>query len=440
MAMSLSTMVRGAMGHLRDPLYLNAYALMASNLLSSAIGLVYWAMAARLYPVEVVGISAAVISLIAFLSGLAQLNLRAALLRLVPEAGPESPRLVRNAYLVSGSISAGVGLLAFAGLGFLGTEPLRSLQGGPGISLPAVLLLSGATLFWSIFNLQDGVLAGMRRTIWVPLENVLYSLAKLLALVALVVALPLYGILVSWFVPVIAAVIVVSLVLALRWLPAHVRAGAGTTRPDTVLIGRHGRLMRYLASDYAASLFALATGALLPVLIAARRGPAEGAYFYLVWIVAVSLDLLPINLSASMTVETSSGRADLVVETRRVLKHTARLVAPLALLVALLAPWLLRIFGDEYSERGSDLLRLLALSVIPFGIIATSLAVARVRGRSRELVIIQGSLATLTLGGSALLLGPLGITGVGLALLGARLAVAAVLLLVRLRPLLAARG
>lgn len=431
------TALRGAVGHLRDPLYLNAYALMGSNLASSAIGFVYWALAARLYPVEVVGVSSAVISLIAFLSGLAQLNLRAALLRLVPEAGADSPRLVRDAYLASGAVSVVVGAGTVAALGLLGAEPIRSLQGEPGVSLLAVLLLSAATVVWSLFNLQDGVLAGTRRTIWVPVENVLYGLVKLVALIVLLGALPLYGILVSWFVPVVAAVVIVSAVLALRWLPAHVRDSDAGTRPATALVGQRGRLLRYLASDYAASLFALAISALLPVLIAALRGPVEGAYFYLVWIVAVSLDLLPINLSASMTVETSSGRADLASETRRVLLHIARLVAPLAFLVAVFAPWILQVFGPEYSARGTDLLRLLAVGVIPFGVIAASLAVARVRGRSRELVLIQGSLATLTLGGSAFLLGPLGITGVGVALLAARLVVAAALLLFRLRPLLA---
>ena len=60
--MTAPAFVRAAVDHVRTPLYLNAYAMIASNLLNSGLGLVYWGLAARLYSVESLGISAAVIS------------------------------------------------------------------------------------------------------------------------------------------------------------------------------------------------------------------------------------------------------------------------------------------------------------------------------------------------------------------------------------------
>lgn len=430
-------MVRSAAVHVRDPLYLNAYALMASNLLSSAIGFVYWALAARLYPIEYVGLGAAMISLVVFLSGIAQLNLRTALVRLVPEAGPVTPRLVRSAYLVSATASFVAGATVFTVLAALGIEPVASLLGDRGASVPAVMLLSGAVVVWSLFNIQDGLLAGLRRTIWVPVENVLYSLGKIVLLVAFAAGLPVAGIALSWFMPVVVAVAIVTAVVALRWIPEHARTVPAERSSPTRLLGERGRLFRYVASDYGASLFTLAASALLPVLIAATRGPVEGAYFYLAWIVSVTLDLLPANTSASLTVETASGQADLATETRRALIHMLRLVVPLAVLVAVLAPWLLQVFGPAYAAEGTDLLRLLALGVIPYIAVSTGLAVARIRGRSRELLAVQATLALLVLGGSAALVGPFGLAGVGVAVLGARLLVGAVLVVARLGPLLA---
>lgn len=429
-------MVRTVVLHVRDPLYLNAYALMASNLLSSAIGLVYWALAARLYPIEYVGLGSATISLVIFLSGIAQLNLRTALVRLVPEAGRVMPRLVRSAYIASTAVSVVVGVAVFTIMGWLDIEPVASLANAHGVSLPAVVLLSGAVVVWSIFNIQDGLLAGLRRTIWVPVENVLYGLGKMVLLVVMAAALPVVGIALSWFVPVVVAVAMVSVVVALRWIPEHVQAAGAERSSRTPLVDERGRLLRYVASDYGAALFALAASALLPVLIAATRGPAEGAYFYLAWIVAVSLDLLPANTTASLTVETASGQADLATETRRAVIHMVRLVVPLALLIAVLAPWLLQVFGQAYAAQGTDLLRLLALGVIPYIAVSTGLAVARVRGRSRELLAVQATLSVLVLGGSVVLVGSFGLAGVGVAVLGARLIVGGVLALTRLRPLL----
>ena len=60
--MTAPAFVRAAVDHVRTPLYLNAYAMIASNLLNSVLGLVYWGLAARLYSIESLGISSAVIS------------------------------------------------------------------------------------------------------------------------------------------------------------------------------------------------------------------------------------------------------------------------------------------------------------------------------------------------------------------------------------------
>ena len=426
--------VRSAIGHVRDPLYLNAYALMASNLMTSALGVVYWALAARFYAVETVGVASATISLIAFLSGLSQLNLRAALLRLVPEAGAAAPRLVAT--------GGALGLIAFEAMSAFRLEPVASLDVG-GLSVLSVVLLTAATIVWNVFNIQDGLLTGLRRTIWVPLENAAYGIAKLVVLIGIAGTGTAAAILTSWYVPVVAVVAVVTAVVAWRWLPEHARAVLDRQHAATTLIGQRRRLLRYVASDYIASLFALATSTLLPVLIANSLGAAhqdEVAYFYLAWIVAASLDLLPINPFASLTVEAASGRADLATETRRALLHSARILVPVMLGIAVFAPLLLQVFGATYAARGTDLLRLLALGVIPYMVVTICLAAARVQGRSRDLVAIQAALAVLALGGSALLVGPYGITGVGVAMLGARTIMAIILGWTRLWPLLRGRA
>jgi O-antigen/teichoic acid export membrane protein len=80
--------------HVRLPLYRNAYALMISTAATSGLGLLFWILAARYYPPDVVGLNAAVVSMLTFLAGFAQLPSMNAMLRYVPVAGASTQRLV----------------------------------------------------------------------------------------------------------------------------------------------------------------------------------------------------------------------------------------------------------------------------------------------------------------------------------------------------------
>jgi O-antigen/teichoic acid export membrane protein len=430
MGMRQTAAVRSAVLHVRTPLYLNAYALIASNLLTSALGVVFWSLAAHLYSVEVLGVSSAVISTMLFITGVAQLNLRTALIRLVPEAGPGTGRLVVMAYAVTLAASFLLGVAAFGTMAILGTGTL-ALEG---LATPfGILLLAVGTMAWSVFNLQDGVLAGLRRTVWVPVENGLFGVAKIVALVALVVSMPALGIVVSWIVPMVICVVVVSVALA-RWIPAHMAAS-----PGRAIAMRSRQLLRFVAADYVGSLCALSVAALVPVVIVAVSGPRAGAYLYIVWTISTSLNLLPVNMCASMMVETVHADAHVGTEARRVAVHMARILVPIVLGVVVFADWILGIFGPEYVEAGALPLRILALGVLPYGVNVLYLATARINGMGREIVATQVALAALTIGGAVLLVGSMGITGVAVAWFAAQAGVAAFAAR-RLWPLMTSRA
>jgi O-antigen/teichoic acid export membrane protein len=94
---------------------------------------------------------------------------------------------------------------------------------------------------------------------------------------------------------------------------------------------------------------------------------------------------------------------------------------------------ILRLFGPDYAAEGAALLRLLALAALPYGVNALFLALARVRRQIGRVIGIQGAQCVLILSLSYALLPAMGITGVGIAWLAGQGAVAAVLVLARLR-------
>ncbi len=412
--------------HIRTPLYFNSYALMLSHALTSGLGVIYWAVAARLYRPEEVGIDAALISVMLFVTGISQLNLRVALTRLVPESGTKARSLIMAAYAVSVAVTTVVSLAFILLFGATLIPGLSLLQ-----DIPAAAAFVLGSIAWTVFNLQDGVFSGVRRAGWIPVENGLYGLAKMLLLVVLALLAVRNGVLFAFFLPMGVAVVVVNVLLFKRLLPEFELAARGRS-----LSMGFGRLVRFISGDYVASLFALAYVTLLPILVLVRLGAETGAHFYIVWVIVSSLVLVPQSVTVSMTVETVTANDDSMQQARQALKHMMRITLPLVVAVALAAPLILGVFGPDYASEGTESLRIFALGVLPSAVTAVAMAHARVMGRSADLIAIQAVLAVLIFGIAYPLLDSSGITGVAMGWLAGQTIVATVLLGTRLRPLL----
>src|SRR5215218_3005420 len=86
--------------HLSDPLYRTGYFLIIGTGITSVLGVVFWALAARSYSAHDVGINAAAISAMTLVSGACSLGLSAVLVRYLPIAGSSTHRLVSRAYVL----------------------------------------------------------------------------------------------------------------------------------------------------------------------------------------------------------------------------------------------------------------------------------------------------------------------------------------------------
>jgi len=416
--------VQRLVAHVRTPLFRNGYALMLSAAATSGLGVIYWMLATRYYSAEVVGLNSAVISAMLLVAGVAQLSLVSVITRFLPRAGRATIRLVGSAYALTLSVAALVGLLFVLGvrlwspaLAFLGSTPLFALW--------FVL----ATMAWCIFTLQDSVLAGMQQTVWVPIENTIFAIAKIALLLLFAWPVVRYGIFASWTIPGAAVLLPVNYLIFRRLLPRHAQSSAAQAEP---LLPR--RIAGYAASNYIGSMLSLAVNTLLPLLVLHQLGPKANAYFAQPWLIASSLQLIAGNMAVSLTVEAATDRDRLAGYTRRALVHSARLLVPLVVLMLIGAPALLQLFGRAYADEGAGLLRLLALGALPNLVNMLYLSVARVRNRVGTIVAVQAALCALALGLSYPLLHWYGIMGVGIAWLSSQTLVATGIALAHLRP------
>lgn len=400
-----------------SPLARNGYALILNTILSSGVGLLYWMLAARYYPAEIVGINSALISTMMFLSGLAELNLTNTLLRFIPGAGRMTGRLIGYAYGLSLAVALVVTLL-FTHWPFMADIAQELPTANPKFALWFV----GATILWSIFALQDYVLIALRAALWVLLENTFFGLFKLLLLVILAERFQQYGIFASWTLPLLLVVVPINLLIFRHFVPQHARRAPA----NSVQLGLRP-LLTFAAGDYIASLFTLTSITLLPLVVLNQAGSDATAYLYLAWTLTYPLQMISLNMTAALTVESATAEASLAAYSRRILGQTLMLLSGVVLIMVVAAPAILRIFGGGYAAEGTALMRLLVLAALPYSVNATAVAVARVQKRMKAILVIEATLCLLALGLSHVLLPRWGITGVGIAWLVSQTSVAVIL-------------
>ncbi|MFF7730346.1 lipopolysaccharide biosynthesis protein [Streptomyces sp. NPDC008001] len=407
-----------------SPLFRNAFALMLNTGISAVLGLGYWLIAARYYTEEAVGQGSAAIAAMKLLAGLTAVTLTGGLARFIPVAGRTTGRLVFRTYAGSSllvAFAAGLFLLTLDTWG-----PSYRFLHGPLNGLGFI----AAVIAWSVLTLQDGVLTGLRRALWVPVGNTVFSAVKLALLVGLAATLPTSGVFVSWVVSIAVSVLPLGWLVFRRLVPRHVAATEAAARPAS-----YREMGRFLAGDYTGSLFSLAVVYLVPVIIASQVSSEDNAYFYITTTIGGTVNLLAINMGASLTVEGSHDPARLAENCRAALRRMATIMVPVCLLLFFLAPYILRVFGPGYAHAATPLLRWFAVGAALRVVMEVYFAVLRAQSRTAGLAYLQGLLCVLVLGLTLLLLPRMGLTGAGVAEISS-LAVIVSVSAVRLRRIL----
>ncbi|GAA3490339.1 lipopolysaccharide biosynthesis protein [Streptomyces cremeus] len=398
-----------------SPLFRNAYALMLNTGVSALLGLSFWLAAARYYTPEAVGQGSAAIAAMKLLAGLTALTLTGAMARFIPVSGRRTGRLVLRTYAGSSlvvAVAAGTFLLT---LDFWG--PSYRFLHGPLNGLGFVL----AVVLWSLLTLQDGVLTGLRSALWVPVGNTVFSAVKLLLLVLIAASVPTAGVFVSWVAAISVSVVPLGILVFRRLVPRHAAATEGLAEPPSLR-----QMGRFLAGDYTGSLFSLAVVYLVPVIVASQVPPADNAYFYITTTIGGTVNLLAINMGASLTVEGAHDPASLARNCRASLRKMAKLMVPVAAVLFFGAPYILRVFGAGYAEAATPLLRWFAVGALLRVVIEVYFAVLRAQSRTSGLAWLQGALCALVLGLTLVLLPRLGLTGAGVAEVSSLAVIAAV--------------
>lgn len=394
--------------HLGDPLYRNGYALVLNTGVTSLLGVVATVVMTRSYSGADVGRGAALVAAMQLLSAVTQLNLSSVLMRFLPKAGANTSGFILRSYGLAVCCALVVSSLV---LGFVHLFGHHDYVLHMSLGMSAFFVL--ATAAYSIFNLQDAALTGLRQTIWVPVENAVFGIGKIVALLAFSASLGATGILVSWVVP-----------LALILLPVNVVIFKSFVRRVTYdgksSIDRK-RIAKFIAGDYPSNLLSQSNTTLLPLIVIAVLDETNTAYFIGAQTVAIALDLVVLNLSQSLTVEGANDESRIRELTRKMLWHMTKITVPMVAFIIIAAPYLMGVLKPEYRDNSTTLLQLLALATLPKIFASVFGSLARLQHKTHKIAFISLVNAFILIVGSVVLMPRIGIEGVGIAAIASQL-------------------
>ncbi|EOM75628.1 hypothetical protein DW322_18800 [Rhodococcus rhodnii] len=393
-----------------DPrsLEFNSAALVVAGLVNGALGLVFWAVAARLYPDAEVGRAGAVVNTAVMLATLANLSLGPMYERFLPEAGVLGRRRVVQGQVLTTAAALVLGAV-FVVIG-PSDRLFETLRGQ--LLFPVVVAVLAA------FALSDSLLVGLQAGRWAAAKNIWHAVAKLVAVLALGLATPMAGapsMIVAWLVPAAAAVIVVQLVVTLL--------GRGLRDAPPRLPDRRA-LLSYFGGAYGITVVAAATPLVLPLVVVVSAGHEETAYFSVVWTLVAAIMLATGMVTAPFVSAAAASPERLGHLLRRFLRMYGIVALAAAAALALGGPIALWIVGPTYAEHGATLVRLMAvvaLLAVPgtvFGVLC------RVHRTLRWAVLVQIVATTGVITGSLIAVPRVGIDGIGYAFVAVEVAVA----------------
>jgi O-antigen/teichoic acid export membrane protein len=276
------------------------------------------------------------------------------------------------------------------------------------IQSAAFVLAVAAT---GVFTIEDSVLIGLRRAVWVPAENGTFGVAKIACLFILAPIGTAFALFSAWMIPLTLTIPVISVVLFSRFLPR-----ASIPR-RTAQLGQEVRsnIVRFAIGDATGGLFTQAWIYLLPVIITASLGASVNALFYTSFLFSSTIDQVAINYASPLTVEGAHAPGEIASLIRRALRGIFVIILPVIALLLILSPWLLRAFGDKYVSA-VPLLDVLLIACLPKAFSTVYYAYCRLQRKTHRSAVMQACVCIVTLTTVVLLGHPFGLIGVGLAI------------------------
>ncbi len=346
--------------------------LVAKQGATAVLGLAYWVLATRLFASRDVGLAAAAASLAAFLAAVGVLGIPILLLAELSSLEGSTRRamfttgLAIACFVVLILSIVAMALSPFLGksLADIGQDPVTAGLFVVGtVATVATITFDNAAIGLHLGSAQltRGTVGGLLKPVCVGL--LVFAGVKTSA-----------GLLLAWASALAASVVVCFPMLRLR----STHGGEGTLRNRIALTRRYGLLS---FNHHILNLSINSISYIVPLIAALLIAPQQVAYFTAAFLLSASVLIIPYLLALALFAEKAGDQELLHRHVRRTLPLGLALCGAIVVVVQLVAPIALRIFGPAYSENGATALRLLILVGPSYVVKDHYVAIRRAQGR-----------------------------------------------------------
>lgn len=356
-----------------DPLLANSALVFATTVLMAAGGALFWVIAARLGTPHDVGLAGSLVAAADSLALFAQLGLNIALLKTMPTSTHKAADVTTAALVV---LTAGMGFaLVYCVLLPLTSPRLTEVLGSPG-AIAVFCVLVGAT---AVNVLTDSVFLSIDKVRdYLRLNGILLGVAKCVLPFLLVGAgaLGLYGSVGG----AAALCALASLWVIFRHLP-----GRRTLAPSREL--RDAR--RFAGAGYVTYVLTVLPLLVFPLMVINALGSEAGAAYFISFQIVTLLNAVVLAVANATYAESeraASGRRNVVRKGGLTLMACSSVGA---MVMCLLAPYFLLIFGEHYVTEGTWTLRVMAVATVGAAFNYWGAIRLRLSGHLRAMIGVQ---------------------------------------------------
>lgn len=321
-------------------LYRDAGSMAVASMLNAALGIAFWAVAAKLFAPHELGLMTAVLAVITSTGVVLASGIGDAYTAVLPAAGAQ-----RGDYFRRGQTVFSVAAVVSAGTAALGTILLLPDAG----HWPAIgALVFIGVVVWATVTLQNSILVALGRANWLPTANGALSLGKL-------ILLPLCATVTAWHPVELSSLLAAALVVLVLQPVINRIVQSNSGMPAGSIENGFGTKRFYAFVTQTTLSSALTVGVFLatPFMVTVFSDPAQGALFALSIAIVQSLDLVGAAMSMSLVVHASSTPEQSGRMARGVLIRVVVFGLVGGALVTLVAPPVLTYLNADYGEMGA---------------------------------------------------------------------------------------
>ncbi len=393
--------------HLKIPFFNNAYSLIGVQAAASFLGFVFWVLVTRFLPTNQVGLGTGIFSAALLLTGFAELGFGDGLTYYLPRvAYPD--RLINAYFSLSGLLVLLLAAIFIFGQRFF-SPSLDILRQSP-LTVAAFI---GCTLLIHLGTLQDYLFVADRVSKYSLSKNILSNLLRF----------PLFFVFFftrEWSLILSAGI---SFLVGMFLIGKQYQKVERPVHRFKLELAPHvwKPILGFSFGNYVVNTMVGLPNTLLPLIVLNRLGPASSGYFYIAWMLASFLSVIGRSFGVSLFVESGRDINSIKKNTIRSLVVSSIFLIPCVILMVVFSSQILMIFGKQYSIEAATLVKLLSISCIPMTFYGITVGVLKAQGKIREMLVLAVIFTGLHVGGGVWFLSSSALSGVGIAVIIARL-------------------